>query len=268
MEISPEILNRKGVRKAADINTEVLELLEKGLIETVNLTEWLAVDQLKVLKVVLNELNLEEQYPTFATAVNAQKKATANSNTKLIGGEFGNMFEIDRVAEYLRSHTSDIVRCWACWAESTLANTTEGLLQKMKPYAADQHFGVREVVIFASKIQLAEDLLKSVSLLQKWSASEDENVRRYVAEVLRPNGVWTKKVDALHQNPEIGLPLINPLKSDHSKYVQNSVANWLNDASKSNPEWVQQICAEWIIKSKTKETAYIVKRALRTINKR
>ncbi|MEM9326092.1 MAG: DNA alkylation repair protein [Bacteroidota bacterium] len=267
MRIPDEILNRKGVRKATDIPQEVLELLENGRIETVNLTEWLAVDQLRVLRNVLDELGLNEHVPAFEAVVNAQKKPTANSSSQVIGRAFGEMAGRGQVLGKLKAHPSDIVRCWACWADSTNNETTADLLRKMKPYAADRHFGVREVVIFASKDRLAADLSNSISLLHEWCTSDDDNVRRYVAEVLRPNGVWTKKVDAFHQNPELGLPLISPLKSDPSKYVQNSVANWLNDASKSNPDWVKQLCQAWEDESNSPETAYIVKRALRTINK-
>ncbi|MEM8906534.1 MAG: DNA alkylation repair protein, partial [Bacteroidota bacterium] len=89
----------------------------------------------------------------------------------------------------------------------------------------------------------------------------------FVAEVLRPIGVWTKKVEALQKEPAIGLPLIEPLKSDPSKYVQNSVANWLNDASKAQPEWVRSICKQWEQASNTQATRYIIKKGLRTINK-
>ena len=38
------IKNRKGAQKAVDIPSEVLSLLNTGSIETVNLTEWLAID--------------------------------------------------------------------------------------------------------------------------------------------------------------------------------------------------------------------------------
>ena len=49
MKIDKDILERKGTRKAEDIPAQVLELLHAGVIETVNLTEWLAIDQLRLL---------------------------------------------------------------------------------------------------------------------------------------------------------------------------------------------------------------------------
>ena len=57
------------------------------------------------------------------------------------------------------------------------------------------------------------------------------------------------------------------MRSDPSRYVQNAVANWLNDASKSRPDWVQVITARWTEESPTRETAYIVNRGLRTLRK-
>lgn len=265
--VSKDILNRKGARKTADIPDEVLTLLNTGKIETANLTEWLAVDQLRLLEVFLKEVGQEVQLSTFAEAINQQKKPTANSNTKTIGLTFGLLFKQKEVFDSLRKHTSDVVRCWGCWAESIQVDTLPELLQIMRPYAEDSHFGLREVVIFATKDRLAGDLLAAIDLLIPWTSSNDENARRYAIEALRPIGVWTKKIAELQQNPKVGLPILEPLKSDASKYVQNAVANWLNDASKSNPDWVQSICNRWQTESATKETTYIVKRALRTINK-
>jgi 3-methyladenine DNA glycosylase AlkC len=49
--------------------------------------------------------------------------------------------------------------------------------------------------------------------------------------------------------------------------VRRSVGNWLNDASKSRPEWVRSLASEWGRASKTVETAWIVRHALRTLRK-
>ena len=46
------IKNRKGAQKAVDIPSEVLLLLNTGTIETVNLTEWLAIDHSQLVKSV------------------------------------------------------------------------------------------------------------------------------------------------------------------------------------------------------------------------
>jgi len=61
--------------------------------------------------------------------------------------------------------------------------------------------------------------------------------------------------------------LLEPVRSDPSDYVRRSVGNWLNDASKSRPEWVRSLAAEWRRASKTAETAWIVRHALRTLRK-
>ncbi|WP_299767274.1 DNA alkylation repair protein [uncultured Dokdonia sp.] len=266
--IPEHIINRKGPRSLKDLNPEVLDYLNSGKVETKNLMEWLATDQLVLLKTVLEPLDKMDWFPSFTAAVNAQKKPTANSNTKVIGETFAQLSDSAFAKAYLATHPSDIVRCWACWTESLFYDSTEALLTAMKPYAADTHFGVREVVIFATKERLIEDLDTAIALLTPWTKDTDENVRRYAAEVVRPIGVWTKKITQLQEQPEKGLPILEPLKSDPSKYVRDSVGNWLNDASKSQPAWIQSLCTTWQKGTPSKETLYIIKKGLRTIEKK
>jgi len=266
--IPEHIANRKGARSLKDLNPEVVDYLNAGKVATKNLMEWLATDQLILLKTVLEPLNKMDWFPSFEEAVNAQKKPTANSNAKLIGQTFTQLTDNAFAKAHLANHQSDIVRCWGCWSESLFQDTVDDLLDTMKPYAADSHFGVREVVIFASKERLIEDLDSSVNILFEWISDKDENVRRYAIEALRPVGVWTKKIPEFQENPEMALHILEPLKSDASKYVRDSVGNWLNDASKSQPEWVKSVCNRWERESKTKETSYIIKKGLRTIEKK
>jgi 3-methyladenine DNA glycosylase AlkC len=265
--IPQHILERKGARSLKDLNPEVIEYLNKGLIETKNLMEWLATDQLYLLKLVLADIGKEDWFSMFEVAVNHQKKPTANSNTKIIGETFGQMTEDSKIYDVLKIHTSDIVRCWACWGESLHYDELTELLNAMKSYAADKHFGVREIVILATKPRMIENLELAIEILTPWTTSRDENVRRYAAESMRPVGVWVKKIGRFQEEPHLALPILEPLKSDTSKYVRDAVANWINDASKSQPDWVRNLCARWHQESTTKETAYIVKRGMRTLNK-
>jgi 3-methyladenine DNA glycosylase AlkC len=139
-------------------------------------------------------------------------------------------------------------------------------LSAVRRFAADAHFGVREVAWMAVRDEIAGDVDEAVRLLQPWVRDADANIRRFASEATRPRGVWCAQVETLKREPWRGLAVIEPLRSDASRYVQNSVANWLNDASKTQPEWVEEICTRWESESRTLQTNYIVRRARRSMS--
>jgi 3-methyladenine DNA glycosylase AlkC len=102
--------------------------------------------------------------------------------------------------------------------------------------------------------------------LHDWAGDSSENIRRFAIEITRPRGVWSAHIPALKESPDLAQPLLNQVMNDPARYVQNSCANWLNDAAKSKLPWVQQYCAMWQKKNGSANTAYIVKRALRSVD--
>ncbi|MEK4063915.1 MULTISPECIES: DNA alkylation repair protein [unclassified Paenibacillus] len=270
-----DILKRKGANKAADIPQNVLELLNQGLIESVNLTEWLAVDHRALLSIVLNTSGLSHEAEVMLPALNKLKEDKPMKMIPAIAAQWNRLLsELPETGRgqlfaMLASHRSDSVRCWAAYIVGVTPNMDiAGILQHIRPFAADSHFGVREIAWMAVRAHISANLEAAITLLAKWVRDEDANIRRFAVESTRPQGVWAKHIQALKENPTQGLPLLEPLRSDPVKYVQDSVANWLNDTSKSQPDWVLQLCSDWLESSDTKETKRITERAQRTLTRK
>lgn len=262
---------RKGARSIKDIPNEILAQLNKGEIETANLVEWLAVNQKVLLNNVLLQHNRAKYIKPIIEQVDNLKKLTVNTINEAIGTGLFEQAISHKDEEFvvkMSTHKSDIVRCWATYSIGNNSGLSiNDSLKLIQPFAADKHFGVREISWLAVRSKITENLESSIEVLEKWAKSKDENIRRFASEATRPRGVWCGHIEVLKKNPSIGLPILNGLKADTSKYVQDSVGNWLNDASKTQPEFVQKLCKKWGKESDTKETNYIIKKALRTINK-
>ncbi len=271
--ITSDILHRKGARKVSDIPHEVLQLLNKGEIPTVNLTEWLAIDHVKLIEYCFPNIGISKEYiALLVKKIKALKKPTTMSITKLVGPLVYELYKDDirypSILEKLSTHTSDSIRCYAPYLISL--NEKLSLHEKLnqsKDLISDKHFGIREVVWMALRPEIDKNLTVAISILSEWTSSENENIRRFTTEATRPRGVWCKHIEVLKENPEIGLPILESLKSDSSKYVQDSVGNWLNDASKTRPDFVIKLCNTWQKESDTTATQKIIKRAKRTIDK-
>jgi 3-methyladenine DNA glycosylase AlkC len=255
--------NRKGAIRAADIPKAVLEGLNAGTLESVNLTEWLAVDSQKLLEAVLPSLKIKSGKSVLEAAQEFSSLGVMQRTEKIAA-----LLEVaDAPLEPVSSHRSDAVRCWAAFIGVIRAKTLRAKLEAIKPFAADSHFGVREIAWMAWRPNLIADLEPGLKLLEVWTKSDDANVRRFASEASRPRGVWCAHIQALKGKPELAIKILEPLRSDDAKYVQASVANWLNDASKTRADWVEETCARWLLESPSKETKWIVNRALRSLRK-
>jgi len=267
-----KIKGRKGARNRKEVPEEIKTLLNQGKIEAVNLVESLVINQEELLKNVLIDLKSDKYLDSCKKEIKHMEKKTYPQFMSTIGKTLLKESKENNDQELFKSlsnHTSDIVRSWACYFigfnnDLALAEKFEAIM----PFASDEHFSVREEAWFVMRGDILDNLEESIAILSKWSEEENPNLRRFASEATRPRGVWTKHINELKESPELALSILEPLKSDKEKYVQDSVGNWLNDASKSNPQWVKNLCKHWIGTSQTKETERIVKRALRTISKK
>ena len=266
-----EEVKRKGSKSIKHIPKGILEQLNSGQIETANLVEWLAVDQRLLLENLLKQFDRKEYLKPILADVDNLKKQTVNTINETIGtGLFKQSIKNKdgEVLKIISKHKSDLIRCWATYTigRNEKLNISEKL-QQIQVFSADKHFGVREICWLAVRPSIAKNLTESLNILTTWTTNKDENIRRFASEATRPRGVWCEHIEELKQNPALGLTILEPMKLDKSRYVQDSVGNWLNDASKTQPKFVIDVCKKWEKISKTKETEYIIRKALRTIEK-
>jgi 3-methyladenine DNA glycosylase AlkC len=248
---------RKGALKPIDVPIDVLDKLNSGAIETVNLAECLAVDFVILMTQVI---------PALATAAKNQIQPAAGITKRMaVAGKL--LLEhlgADGVQD-LAEHPSDTVRGWAAYMLAAIPNLplTERL-NSMRSLADDNHFGVREWSWLAVRPYLAAEIDDAIPLLMPWVSDNSPNIRRFAIEVTRPRGVWCAHISKLKDHPEIGLSLLETVRADDSHYVRDSTSNWLNDAAKSQPEWVKMVCDRWQLESNVPETKKLCTRALRS----
>lgn len=261
----PAVLpQRSGARSRAAIPPAVLAALNVGTDETRSLPETLAVDQVTLARVVLPAVLGVKLAKSAVAAAEASAALGIMQRFRAIGRA---LVEVPpaKLAP-LAHHRSDVVRCWACIA--VLAKSERSLAQRLadaKPFAADAHFGVRELAWMEMRPHLAEDLPAAFALLASWVTDADAHVRRCACEATRPRGVWCAHLPALIRDPRPAEPLLEGLRADPARYVQLSVGNWLNDAGKSNPEWLRALSARWLRESPVPATTVIVRRGCRRL---
>jgi 3-methyladenine DNA glycosylase AlkC len=258
--------DRVPARRIADIPSAVLEQLCRGQLASKNLTEWLAVDRWRLLESIAEEIGIDRA--TLKKILSAQShEGSALKQSHAVARSFaGNSISIqDAHWKAMSVHRSDIVREWAALMVGLSDITFARKLAWIKPFADDDNSGLREVAWMALRQDVLIDPTRCIEKLVPWTGSRAERLRRFASELTRPRGVWCAHIEILKENPSLGISILEPLRDDESKYVRDSVGNWLNDAGKTAPQWCIEITERWERESPTKNTQSILKRARRNL---
>lgn len=102
--------------------------------------------------------------------------------------------------------------------------------------------------------------------MKTWAKHDNEHVRRLASEGCRPQLPWGQALTSFKKDPSLVLDILEQLKADSSLYVRKSVANNLNDISKTHPDLIAKISRDWY--GKNKFTDWIVKHGCRTLLKK
>ena len=108
---------------------------------------------------------------------------------------------------------------------------------------------------------------ETLDKMKAWSEHTHYHVRRLATEGSRPKLPWCQKINIPITAP---LSILDNLYSDPTRYVTRSVANHLNDLSKTHPELVIEQLAKWksAKKQEPKEMDFIIRHSLRTLIKK
>lgn len=234
--------------------------LDRGEAEAAHLAEVLAVDFARLMAHVAPSLPASALAPMRNAAKLGITLRMQGAATLLRAHGHGDHAAWSR-------HASDTVRGWACYLiGSDPALTLERKLDALRGLADDPHFGVREWAWLAVRPHIAAEPLRVLAHLQAWAHDASPNVRRFACEALRPRGVWAAHIALFKQEPHHAQNLLDALCCDEARYVQDSVGNWLNDAGKSQPDWVRALCSQWQQRhADDPANSYIRKRALRSL---
>ena len=166
------------------------------------------------------------------------------------------------VAGYPEDYSNSSVLCFADFVEvygqdECYWDLSIDALAKYTQFATAE-FAVRPFIINNEK--------RMMNQMAIWAKDKNHHIRRLASEGCRPALPWGQALTNFKKDP---LPIINileELKNDSSLYVRKSVANNLNDISKTHPDLVIQIAKSWY--GKNEYTDWIIKHGCRTLLKK
>lgn len=98
---------------------------------------------------------------------------------------------------------------------------------------------------FAVRPFLLDDVGGTLAVMQEWTRSKDEHVRRLASEGSRPVLPWGIALPELKADPQLSRPILEALRHDEADYVRRSVANHMNDHSRLHADYVLRTIRAW-----------------------
>ncbi len=164
-----------------------------------------------------------------------------------------------------RMWISDTVRGWCAMSIGYSGHDLAKVLVKIRRYAADPHFAVREWSWLAVRSHIVRDPEQALSTLSVWCNDKEPLLRRFAIEATRPKSVWGAHIQLFKQRPEVADAYLRTMICDPDTNVQDAVSNWVNDAARSRPDWTQSTAESWAKDCDCKATRRIVSRARRNL---
>lgn len=117
---------------------------------------------------------------------------------------------------------------------------------------------------FAVRSYLLAHPAVTMEKLLEWTSDPHYHVRRLASEGTRPRLPWASR---LPMPVSSGIPILDRLFADPTRYVTRSVANHLNDIAKSDPEIVVSTLRRWQASGQqcASEMTYITRHATRNL---
>lgn len=107
----------------------------------------------------------------------------------------------------------------------------------------------------------------AMEAVMKWSRDPDYHVRRLASEGTRPILPWSPRITL---PVDAAIPILDNLYTDTSRFVTQSVANHINDITRTDPDLALTVLDRWRASNKQRPTEmkFIIKQSLRTLVKK
>ena len=244
---------RRGARQPSLVPADVLARLVEGA-PSVNHMEEMALDMGKLMAT---------QFPGLAGE--ASRLGAARFLDRMRAGAAVLVEHAGTAApEVARASSSDTVRGWGAFATTLVTDDVGARVQMLLPFAGDSHFAVREWAWLALRDLAVAQPLVVLQHLRPVADGDDPLLRRFAVEALRPRGVWSRHIALFKAEPEHGTALLDRVAPTASRYVQDSVANWVNDVSRDHCEWATSTVARWC-RDHGSAVERLARRALRSV---